>query len=76
MSSQHDARKLSSLYDTPLSSEDLTITQYSLRANIERAGQLTHLVLAEKVGMDRTTLTPEARSVCIGSGYHTNGMRR
>src|ERR1700745_278586 len=34
------ARQLSSLYDTLLSPEDLTITQYSLLANIERAGQL------------------------------------
>jgi len=51
------SRKLSSLYDTLLSPERLTITQYSLLANIERAGQLSHAVLAEKVGMDRTTLT-------------------
>src|ERR1700730_13570068 len=51
------ARKLSSLYDTLLSPEDLTITQYSLLANIERAGQVGHAVLAEKVGMERTTLT-------------------
>jgi hypothetical protein len=51
------ARKLSSLYDALLSPEDLTITQYSLLANIERAGQLSHLVLAQKVGMERTTLT-------------------
>jgi DNA-binding MarR family transcriptional regulator len=51
------ARKLSSLYDTLLSPEGLTITQYSLLANIERAGQLSHTVLAEKVGMERTTLT-------------------
>jgi DNA-binding MarR family transcriptional regulator len=51
------ARKLSSFYDTLLSPEGLTITQYSLLANIERAGQLSHAVLAEKVGMDRTTLT-------------------
>src|ERR1700724_4147284 len=55
------ARKLSSLYDTLLSSEDLTITQYSLLANIERAGQLSHTVLAEKVGMERTTLTRNLR---------------
>ena len=55
------ARKLSSLYDTLLSPEDLTITQYSLLANIERAGQLSHLVLAEKVGMERTTLTRNLR---------------
>src|ERR1700736_2438446 len=51
------ARKLSSLYDTVLSPEDLTITQYSLLANIERAGQLRHTVLAEKMGMERTTWT-------------------
>ena len=55
------ARKFSSLYDTLLSPEDLTITQYSLLANIERAGQLSHLVLAEKVGMERTTLTRNLR---------------
>ena len=55
------ARKLSSLYDTLLSPEDLTITQYSLLANIERAGQLSHLALAEKIGMDRTTLTRNLR---------------
>src|ERR1700732_1302497 len=55
------ARKLSSLYDTLLSPEGLTIMQYSLLANIERAGQLSHTVLAEKVGMDRTTLTRNLR---------------
>ena len=54
-------RKLSSLYDVRLSPEDLTITQYSLLADIERAGQLSHSVLAEKVGMDRTTLTRNLR---------------
>jgi DNA-binding MarR family transcriptional regulator len=55
------ARKLSSLCDTLLSPEDLTITKYSLLANIARAGQLSHAVLAEKVGMDRTTLTRNLR---------------
>src|ERR1700704_7085058 len=55
------ARKLSSLYDTLLSPEDLTITQYSLLANIERAGQIGHTVLAEKVSMDRTTLKRNLR---------------
>jgi DNA-binding MarR family transcriptional regulator len=68
------ARKLSSLYDTLLSPEDLTITQYSLLVNIERAGQLSHAVLAEKVGMERTTLTrnlrplTRAKWVTTGSG--------
>ena len=51
------SRKLSSLYDHLLSPEALTITQYSLLVNIERTGQLSHAALAEKVGMDRTTLT-------------------
>jgi DNA-binding MarR family transcriptional regulator len=44
-----------------LSPEDLTITQYSLLANSERAGQLSHAVLAAKVGMERTTLTRNLR---------------
>jgi DNA-binding MarR family transcriptional regulator len=55
------ARKLSSHYDTSLPPEDFTITQYSLLANIELAGQLSHTVLAEKVGMERTTLTRNLR---------------
>jgi DNA-binding MarR family transcriptional regulator len=44
-----------------LAPEDLTITQYSLLANIERAGQLSHNVLADKIGMERTTLTRNLR---------------
>ncbi len=55
------ARKLSSLYDAVLSPEELTLTQYSLLANIDRASQLSHAVLARKVGMERTTLTRNLR---------------
>ena len=55
------ARRLSSLYDAALSCEELTITQYSLLADIARAGQLSHAVLAKKVGMERTTLTRNLR---------------
>jgi DNA-binding MarR family transcriptional regulator len=55
------ARKLSSLYDSLLSPEALTITQYSLLVNIERIGQLSHATLAEKLGMDRTKLTRNLR---------------
>jgi len=55
------ARKLSSLYDAVLAPESLTITQYSLLANIARAGQLSHTVLADKLGMERTTLTRNLR---------------
>jgi DNA-binding MarR family transcriptional regulator len=55
------ARKLSSWYDAVLAPENLTITQYSLLANIARAGQLTHTALADKLGMERTTLTRNLR---------------
>jgi DNA-binding MarR family transcriptional regulator len=55
------ARRLSSLYDAVLAPERLTITQYSLLANIARAGQLSHTVLADKLGMERTTLTRNLR---------------
>jgi DNA-binding MarR family transcriptional regulator len=62
------ARKLSAHYDTILAPEGLTITQYSLIANIERAGQLSHSFLAEKVGMERTTLTRNLRPL-IRAGW-------
>jgi DNA-binding MarR family transcriptional regulator len=62
------ARKLSAHYDAILSPEGLTITQYSLIVNIERAGQLSHTFLAEKVGMERTTLTRNLRPL-IRAGW-------
>jgi DNA-binding MarR family transcriptional regulator len=62
------ARKLSAHYDSILSPEGLTITQYSLIVNIERAGQLSHSFLAGKVGMERTTLTRNLRPL-IRAGW-------
>jgi DNA-binding MarR family transcriptional regulator len=67
-------RKLTSLYDSALAPAEITITQYSLLASIGRAGQLSHTALAEKLGMDRTTLTrnlrplTKARWVAVASG--------
>jgi DNA-binding MarR family transcriptional regulator len=55
------ARKLTLLYDAALAPAEITITQYSLLASIGRAGQLCHTTLAEKLGMDRTTLTRNLR---------------
>jgi DNA-binding MarR family transcriptional regulator len=55
------ARKLTSLYDEAVAPAEITITQYSLLANIGRTGQLSHTVLADKLGMDRTTLTRNLR---------------
>ena len=57
------ARKLTSLYDAAMVPAGITITQYSLLASIGRAGQLSHTVLADKLGMDRTTLTRNLRSL-------------
>jgi DNA-binding MarR family transcriptional regulator len=68
------ARKVTSLYDSALAPAEITITQYSLLANIGRAGQLCHTTLAERLGMDRTTLTRnlrpliKARWVAVASG--------
>ena len=68
------ARKLTSLYDSGLAPAEITITQYSLLANIGRAGQLSHTALAERLGMDRTTLTRnirpliQAKWVAVASG--------
>jgi DNA-binding MarR family transcriptional regulator len=68
------ARKLTSLYDSALAPAEITITQYSILASIGRAGKLCHTVLAEKLGMDRTTLTRNlgplvgAKWVIVGSG--------
>jgi DNA-binding MarR family transcriptional regulator len=68
------ARKLTSLYDGALAPVGITITQYSILASIGRAGALCHTVLAEKLGMDRTTLTRnlapliEAKWIVVDSG--------
>ena len=68
------ARKLTLMYDSALAPAEITITQYSLLSSIGRAGQLCHTTLAEKLGMDRTTLTRnlrpliKARWVAMASG--------
>src|SRR5690242_21737079 len=50
-------RKVSSLYDDMLSSAGLTNSQYSLLVNVGREGAVSRTALAERLGMDRTTLT-------------------
>ena len=51
------ARKLSSLYDGVLGTAGLTVTQHALLVNIARAEKVSRTALAERLGMDRTTLT-------------------
>jgi DNA-binding MarR family transcriptional regulator len=50
------ARLLSRVYDRHLASADMTMPQFSLMLLIARAGEITAAELAEKLGMDRTTL--------------------
>jgi DNA-binding MarR family transcriptional regulator len=51
------ARKLSSFYDEMLSAAGLTVTQYALLVNVARERKISRTLLADKLGMDRTTLT-------------------
>ena len=50
-------RKVSSLYDDLLNASGLTNSQYALLVNVARQGAISRTALAEKLGMDRTTLT-------------------
>lgn len=60
------ARKISSFYDSVLAPSGLTVTQYSLLVNVARAGRVSRTVLADKVGMDRTTLTRNLQPLSAG----------
>ncbi|HYZ83326.1 MAG TPA: MarR family winged helix-turn-helix transcriptional regulator [Bryobacteraceae bacterium] len=51
------SRAVSALYDGFLASAGLTVTQYGVLVTIARADVVTKTALAERLGMDRTTLT-------------------
>lgn len=55
------SRAVSALYDGFLASAGLTVTQYALLVTIARADAVTKTGLAERLGMDRTTLTRNLR---------------
>ncbi|NNG03555.1 MAG: MarR family transcriptional regulator [Inquilinus sp.] len=55
------ARGLTRDYDRALKPAGLKLTQYSVLANLVRAGGLTITELAERLAMDRTTLTRNLR---------------
>ena len=55
------ARRATQFYDQLLKPSGLTLSQYSLLANIERVGQPTISELAQRIGMDRTTLSRNLR---------------
>ncbi len=51
------ARRLTQAYDRALKPAGLRLTQYSVLANVAHFGGLSITDLAERLGMDRTTLT-------------------
>src|SRR5262245_22080282 len=55
------ARRVSSLYDEILAGSGLTNTQHAVLVNVARAGTASRTELAERLGMDRTTLTRNLR---------------
>lgn len=66
------ARAVTIRYDNALADTGLTITQHSLLVRIGDVGRIVHSVLAQAMGMDRTTLTralaPLSRRGLIQSG--------
>ncbi len=55
------ARRLTRDYDRALKPAGLKLTQYSVLANLARSGGLSITALAERLAMDRTTLTRNLR---------------
>lgn len=55
------SRAVSALYDSFLAPAGLTVTQYALLVTIARGSAVTKTSLAERLGMDRTTLTRNLR---------------
>ena len=51
------ARRLTQAYDQAMRPTGLRLTQYSVLANVVRTGGLSVTDLAERLAMDRTTLT-------------------
>ncbi len=55
------ARQLTKIYDEALRPSGLKLTQYSVLVNVARAGDLSITELADRLVMDRTTLTRNLR---------------
>ena len=55
------ARAVTQAYDRALAPANLKLTQFSLMTTLERLGEVPLTVLAEKLVMDRTTLTRNLR---------------
>jgi DNA-binding MarR family transcriptional regulator len=61
-------RRVTQFYDQALAASGLRVTQYSLLAHLRRSGGLSLTELAEKMAMDRTTLTRNLQPL-VQTGY-------
>ena len=68
------ARKVTQAYDRAVAPAGLTITQYSLLAHLSREGGVSIAALAERMGMERTTLLRTLRPV-LDAGWARYGAR-
>jgi DNA-binding MarR family transcriptional regulator len=61
-------RKMTIIYDRHLAADELTVSQFSLLARIGKYGPLGVIPLAEKMGMDRSTMSRSLKPL-IGAGW-------
>jgi DNA-binding MarR family transcriptional regulator len=66
------SRAITQRYDTALAPSGLTTPQFGLLANLIRTGPITLGNLAQRMGMDRTTLTRDLTPL-MREGYVTVG---
>ncbi|HXZ51187.1 MAG TPA: MarR family winged helix-turn-helix transcriptional regulator [Burkholderiales bacterium] len=67
-------RRVTQAYDQVLAPADLTITQYSLLAHLARGEGASVSVLAERMGMERTTLVRNLKPL-VAAGWARYGER-
>ena len=68
-------RRVTQAYDQSLAPAGLTITQYSLLAHLARGECASVSALADRVGMERTTLVRNLKPL-VASGWVRYGERR
>jgi len=68
-------RRVTQAYDQALAPAGLTITQYSLLAHLARGEGTSVSALAERMGMERTTLVRNLKPL-VAAGWARHGERR
>ncbi|HUJ86273.1 MAG TPA: MarR family winged helix-turn-helix transcriptional regulator [Burkholderiales bacterium] len=68
-------RRVTQAYDRALAPAGLTITQYSMLAHLARGEGASISALADRMGMERTTLVRNLKPL-VGAGWARYGERR